>query len=388
MTGSLTAKTNDPLDVFEVWLPEAAKEGFPIEERKAAFEALRECGLPHRKVEAWKYTDPSGAVSGPFDRPHHCGYGLTAPDALQIGMIRVFPTIGKNHPFALLSHALSHGGLELFVPPNTVLTDPIQIRLPPVAPNSLLCPALKIRVGAGSQADFIVLSEEQGGGSLVSQVTHITVAKNAKASFTKLRSGEGAHFHLLLTEQEADSRLTLFDSTVGGTLTRNDLHATMNGEQAEINLHGLSLLSGRDHADNHTTVDHTVPNTSSHQLVKSILDDHACGVFNGRIVVHPGAFGTDALQMNRNLLSGKAKVDTKPQLEIANDDVRCAHGATIGRMDAAQVFYLESRGLEPHVAEALLARGFAGEVIALAPAAAHEALNRQIESFFDRGASE
>ncbi|MBL7016232.1 MAG: Fe-S cluster assembly protein SufD [Kiritimatiellales bacterium] len=384
MTGSLKAKTEDPLAVFEAWLPEAAEEGFPLEERKAAFEALRECGLPHRKVEAWKYTDPSGAVAGPFDRPHHCGYGLIAPDEVRIGMIQRFPTIGKNHPFALLSHALSHGGLEFFVPPETVIDEPVQIRLPPVEPNSLLFPALKIRVGAGSKVDFIVRSPEQGAGSLVSQVTHITVAENANVSFTKIRSGDGAHFHLLLTEQAADSRLALFDSTVGGALTRNDLHASLNGERAEINLHGLSLLSGRDHADNHTTVDHTVPNTNSQQLVKNILTDHACGVFNGRIVVHPGAFGTDALQMNRNLLSDKAKVDTKPQLEIGNDDVRCSHGATIGRLDAAQVFYLESRGLEPQVAEALLARGFAGEVIALAPSAAQDALNTQIETFFDR----
>ena len=388
MTGSLTAKPSDPLAVFEALLPEALEECTDREDRLAAFEALRECGLPHRKVEAWKYTDPSGVVSGPFTRPHHCGFGLTAPEVVQIGMARVFPTIGKNHPFALLSHALSHGGLELFVPPGTIVDEPVQIQLPAVAPNSLLCPALKIRVGAGSRVDFIVRSEEQGEGSLVSQVTHIAVAENANVSFTKLRSGRGAHFHLLLTEQAADSRLALFDSTVGGELTRNDLHATMNGENAEIDLHGLYLIDGRDHIDNHTTVDHTVSNTSSHQLYKGIMDERACGVFNGRIVVKPGAFGTDALQMNRNLLKDRAKVDTKPQLEIANDDVRCSHGATIGRLDAAQVFYLESRGLDHAAAEALLARGFAGEVIDLASAPARTALSEQVDVFFNREESE
>jgi Fe-S cluster assembly protein SufD len=236
--------------------------------------------------------------------------------------------------------------------------------------------------------DFIVRSEEQGEGSLISQVTQITVAENANVSFTKLRSGRGAHFHLLLAEQAADSHLTLFDSTVGGELTRNDLHVAVNGENAEIDLHGLYLLDGRDHADNHTTVDHAVPNTSSHQLYKGILDGRACGVFNGRIVVKPGAFGTDALQMNRNLLNKKAKVDTKPQLEIANDDVRCSHGATIGRLDASQVFYLESRGLDHAAAEALLSRGFAGEVIDLAPAPARDALSGQVDEFFNREASE
>lgn len=382
MTGSLTTKKHNPLDVFEALLPEALEECTDRVDRLIAFDALRECGLPHRKVEAWKYTDPSGEITGPFDRPHHCGYGLTAPDAVQIGMIRVFPDIGKDHPFALLSHALSHGGLELFVPPNTVVDEPVQIRLPAVAEKSLLCPALKIRVGSGSQVDFVLRSEEQGADSLVSQVTQIQVAENAQVSFTKIRSGEGAHFHLLLTEQAADSRLTLFDSTVGGKLTRNDLHAVVKGQNAETELYGLNLLRGRDHTDNHTTVDHAVPHTSSRQLYKSILSEHACGVFNGRIVVQPGAFGTDALQMNRNLLDDKAKVDTKPQLEIANDDVRCSHGATIGRLDPAQLFYLESRGLEPQAAEALLARGFIGELIDLAPEPAREALGRQVESFF------
>lgn len=383
MTGSLTAQRSDPLAVFEKLLPEAAEEGFPLAERQAAFDALRDCGLPHRKVEAWKYTDPSGAVVGPFERPHHCGYGLVAPDSVKIGMLREFPNIGKNHPFALLSYALSHGGLELLVPPETVVEEAVQIRLPRVQSGSLLCPALKIKVGTGSKVDFVVRSEEQGAGSLISQVTQLSVAENANVSFTHLRSGGGAHFHLLLTQQAADSRLALFESTVGGELTRNDLHAELIGENAEIDLHGLYLLTGTEHADNHTTVSHAVPNTFSRQLYKGILDDHACGVFNGRIVVQPGAHGTDALQMNRNLLSGKAKVDTKPQLEIGNDDVRCSHGATIGRLDEAQIFYLRSRGLDRSAAEALLARGFAGEVIDLAPVAVRDALIGQTEAWFE-----
>ena len=384
MTGSLKAQRNDPLDLFETLLPEAAEEGFSFEERRAAFEALRDCGLPHRKVEAWKYTDPSGAVSGPFSRPHHCGYGLIAPDDVKIAMIRTFPGIGKKHPFALLSHALSHGGLELIVPPETVVEEPIQIRPPTLKPGSLLCPALKIHVGTGSKVDIVLRSEGQGAGSLLSQVTELNIAENANASFTRLRSGQGANFHLLLTRQAADSRLALFESTVGGALSRSDLHAELAGEYAEIDLHGLYLLTGAEHADNHTTVNHAVPNTVSRQLYKGILDETACGVFNGRIVVQPGAYGTDALQMNRNLISQKAKVDTKPQLEIGNDDVRCSHGATIGRLDRAQVFYLCSRGLDRAAAEALLARGFAGEVIDLAPESVRDALKKQIEPVFEK----
>lgn len=383
MTGSLTAQRDDPLAVFEKFLPEAAEEGFALEERQRAFQALRTCGLPHRKVEAWKYTDPSGAVAGPFERPHHCGYGLIAPDNVRVGMIRKFPDIGKEHPFALLSHALSHGGLEIVVPPDVVVEEPVQVRLPVVRPGGLLCPALKLYVGSGSKVDVIFRSEGQGEGSLVSQVTQVMVGRNAQVSFTRLRSGRGADFHLLQTRQASGSQLTLFDSTTGGELTRSDLHATLDGERAEIDLHGLYLLNGEGHVDNHTSVVHAVPNTASRQLYKGILDDKAAGVFNGRIVVEPGAHGTDALQVNRNLLRARsAKIDTKPQLEIANDDVRCTHGATIGQLDEAAVFYLQSRGMARDEAVALLARGFAGEVLDLAPVAAREILIEQTGEWF------
>jgi len=386
MTGSLTQTANPILAHFEAMLPEALEESKDPAGQRAAFELLRECGLPHRKVEAWKYTDTSAAVTGPFDRPHHGAYGLRAPDSVQLKMITTFPTIGKNDPFALLSRALSHGGIELVVPAGTVVEELIEITLPAAKENELLCPALVICVGAGSQVDFVVHSKHQAVGSLVSLIAEITVGENASVSFTKVRTGEGACFSHLQTRQEADSRLALFDASVGGALTRNDLHAVLAGEGAELDLNGLYAISGREHTDNHTTIEHAVPNTVSRQLYKGIMSGHACGVFNGRIVVNPGAKGTDALQMNRNLLRSRtAKVDTKPQLEIANDDVRCAHGASVGRLDEAQIFYLESRGLDRAAAEALLARGFVGEVIDLVKnLAVRESLHTLAEEFFDR----
>lgn len=366
MTGSLTAKPNPVIEQFAAMLPEALEESKNPAAQQAAFDAFVACGLPHRKVEAWKYTDVSKAVAGPFTRPHAGAFGLLVPDTVKLSMVTGFPTIGTDQPFALLSQALSHGGLQVTVPPDTVVDELVEIDLPVAAAGKLICATLVVNVGAGSKVDFLIGPEKQGAGSLVSSVVRLNVGENASVSVTKTRTGSGANFCQMQTRQAANSFLSLFELTVGGELTRNDLTAVLAGEGAEIELNGLYVVNGRDHVDNHTTIEHAVPNTVSRQLYKGIMSGHACGVFNGRIVVKPGAKGSDALQMNRNLLSSRtAKVDTKPQLEIGNDDVRCAHGATIGRLDEAQLFYLKSRGLDPKEAEALLARGFAGEVLDL-----------------------
>lgn len=371
-------------------LPEALEESKNPSAQQDAFDAFVACGLPHRKVEAWKYTDISKAVAGPFKRPHAGAFGLLVPDAVKLSMVTEFPNIGKNDPFALLSVALSHGGLQVTVPPGTVIDELVEIDLPVAAAGKLICPTLIIDVGADSNVDFLIGPEKQGGGSLVSSVVRLNVGENASVSLAKTRTGSGANFCHMQTRQEANSSLSLFELTTGGELTRNDLTAVLAGEGAELNLYGLYTLHGREHADNHTTIEHTVPNTSSRQLYKGIVGGHACGVFNGRIVVKPGAKGTDALQMNRNLLSSRtAKVDTKPQLEIGNDDVRCSHGATIGRLNEAQLFYLKSRGLDPKEAEALLARGFAGEVIDLVRSPkVRERLYALAEKFFEQDVPE
>jgi Fe-S cluster assembly protein SufD len=366
MTGSLTATPNPVIEQFASMLPEALEESENPAAQQAAFDAFAACGLPHRKVEAWKYTDVSAAVAGPFKRPHAGAFGLLVPDAVKLSMLTGFPMIGKDQPFALLSVALSHGGLQVTVPPNTVVEELVEIDLPVAAAGKLTCATLVIKVGANSKADFLIGPEKQGAGSLVSSIVQIETGENASVSVVKTRTGSGANFCHMQTRQAAGSQLSLFELTTGGELTRNDVTAVLAGEGAEIELNGLYVGNGRDHVDNHTTIEHAVPNAVSRQLYKGILGGHACGVFNGRIVVKPGAKGTDALQMNRNLLSSRtAKVDTKPQLEIGNDDVRCSHGATIGRLDEAQLFYLKSRGLDPKEAEALLARGFAGEALDL-----------------------
>ncbi|MGE4488194.1 MAG: Fe-S cluster assembly protein SufD [Kiritimatiellales bacterium] len=386
MTGSLTTLNNPIIEQFAALLPEALEESKDPVAQRAAFEAFAACGLPYRKVEAWIYTDVSKAVAGPFKRPHAGAFGLLVPKPVQLSILPKFPTIGKNDPFALLSCALSHGGLLVTVPPDTVVDELVEIDLPVAGAGKIICPTLVIQVGAGSRVDFLIGPEKQGAGSLVSSIVRVDVGENASVSITKTRTGSGANFCHMQTRQAANSHLSLFEATTGGDLTRNDLSAVLAGEGADIEVNGLYAVSENEHVDNHTTVEHAVPNTVSRQLYKGMLGGHACGVFNGRIVVDPGAKGSDALQMNRNLLSSRsAKVDTKPQLEIGNDDVRCSHGATIGQLDEAQLFYLKSRGMAPKEAEALLARGFVGEVIDLVRSAkVRERLDHLAETFFDR----
>ena len=390
MTGSFTNPNDPRLAQFEPMLPEALEDAKNPAEHLVTFDAIKACGMPTRKMEAWKYTDISAAVSGPFKRPHAGAFGLLIPKPVQARLITTFPPVERDQPFALLSRALSHSGIEITVPPGTVLDELIEIDLPVAKANVLFCPALVVRVGAGSRVHFLVRSDRQGDNSLLSWLAQITVEENASVSFTKIRTGSGANFCHLQTRQAAGSRLELFDAVIGGALTRNDLTAELNGSGAEVHLNGLYAVSGTDHVDNHTTIQHAVPDTRSRQLYKGILNDHACGVFNGRIVVQPGAQRSDAHQLNRNLLRSRtAKIFTKPQLEIANDDVRCSHGAAIGRLDPAQIFYLESRGLNRTAAEALLARGFAADVIDLIPSVpARETLHQLTQDFFSRSEPE
>lgn len=368
----------------------AGTDGKDREERIAAFDAFREGGLPHRKVEAWKYTDLTAAMAGPFQRPPQAPLYAIFPDAVQQRELADYPGVGKDQPLALLSRALSHGGLELAIPAGVEVKQLIEINLPPAGIHEVVCPALVVRVGAGSRADILIRASGRDADSLVSSLIRVEVEEQASVSLTKLCMGGGANFCNLQTRQAAASRLFLFEATIGGRLTRNDLHTVLEGEGAEIVLDGLYVASGGEHVDNHTTVVHAVPNTRSRQLYKGIIDGAACGVFNGRIVVNPGAKGTDALQLNRNLLCRRtASVDTKPQLEIGNDDVRCTHGATIGRLDEAQIFYLKSRGLDPRAAAALLSRGFAGEVIdRIRHPEVREVLRCAARDFFDHKEAE
>jgi Fe-S cluster assembly protein SufD len=179
-----------------------------------------------------------------------------------------------------------------------------------------------------------------------------------------LEGRQGFHVGRTRVRQGPDSRFASCSVTLGGRLVRNDVDARLDAEGAECALNGLFVVGGVQHVDTHTVVDHVQPRTTSRQLYKGVLDGRARGVFNGRVVVRPGANGTDAHQTNKNLiLSDGVEVDSKPQLEIFADDVKCSHGAADGQLAEDAIFYLESRGLDEVTARSLLTHGFANEVL-------------------------
>jgi len=179
-----------------------------------------------------------------------------------------------------------------------------------------------------------------------------------------LDEGGAWHVGALQAVQERDSRLVSHNLCLGAALSRLDLGSRLAGTGAECILNGLYLAEGRQHVDNHTSLEHESPHCPSRELYKGILSGSARAVFNGRIVVRPDAQKTDAKQSNRNLLlSGEATVYTRPQLEIHADDVKCTHGATIGRLDEDALFYLRSRGMGSGQAQALLLHAFAAEIL-------------------------
>jgi Fe-S cluster assembly protein SufD len=173
-------------------------------------------------------------------------------------------------------------------------------------------------------------------------------------------------YHVATTQsyQARDSVLESCSVTFGAGLSRHDLGAVLDGAGAFLTLNGLSVLRGRQHADIHTVIDHAKPNCESHEVFNGVFDQHARGVFTGRIVVRPGAQRTDSKQTNNNLLlSAEARADSQPQLEIYADDVKCTHGATLGPLDDASMFYLRSRGIDAGAARRLLTYGFGADVV-------------------------
>ncbi len=197
-------------------------------------------------------------------------------------------------------------------------------------------------------------------------VTEIVVAEGARAELYRVQR-EGSHSFQVATthsRQERDSFLGLHVVTLGAALARHDITTVLDGPGAELILNGLYLLSGTQHADHHTVIDHAQPRCASHEFFNGVLAERAHGVFNGRIVVRPGAQRTDSKQTNNNLLlSTEARADSQPQLEIYADDVKCTHGSTVGPIDQTQLYYLRSRGLSPETARSILTYGFGAEIL-------------------------
>jgi Fe-S cluster assembly protein SufD len=197
-------------------------------------------------------------------------------------------------------------------------------------------------------------------------VTEIVVSENAEVNYYSIQNDNGNRYQYNLTQfyQSNHSRVNSFSFTLNGKLIRNNLQLSLDGEGIESHMFGLYLINNDTLADNHTVVDHKKANSFSNELYKGIMDDNAKGVFNGKIYVRPNAQKTNAFQANRNiLLTDKAVVNTKPQLEIWADDVKCSHGCTTGQLDEEAMFYLQTRGISKETARAMMLYAFAGEIL-------------------------
>jgi len=235
-------------------------------------------------------------------------------------------------------------------------------------PDMMVFPRNVIAIGRSSEISVLEshISRSYDAGYFSNNLTDIFIAENAQLDYYKAQVDSLAAFDISITRvhQAANSRLNSFCLTTGGALVRNNLSITLDGPGIESKLDGLYAIRGHQHVDNHTQVDHRQPNCTSSQLYKGILDGDARAVFNGKIFVRQAAQKTNAYQLNRNLLlSPSAEIDTKPQLEIYADDVKCTHGATIGQIDKNEIFYLQSRGLPRQLAINMLSHGFAQDVL-------------------------
>ncbi len=275
------------------------------------------------------------------------------------------------HPLAALNTAFLEDGACIWLPARTILEDPIHVIFISVpgaqGPMTMSHPRVLTVLGDQSQASIVeTYAGPAGGRYFTNAVTEICLGQHAVLDHYKLQYESPQSFHVGGTHIQArrDASFTGHSISLGGSLTRNDVMATLDGEGVECALNGLYLADERRHVDNHTTIDHALAHCASREVYKGILADHARGVFNGKVIVRPDAQKTDAKQTNRALLlSEDAQINTKPQLEIFANDVKCTHGAAVGQLDDEAVFYLRSRGLSAADARRLLIHAFAAEVL-------------------------
>lgn len=387
--------------------------------RRRALERFGALGFPTQRHEDWKYTSV-GALSGGEFHPFRgecpeaeldtLGYGdwpcvrlvfingrfasgsssLEAlPDGVRAGsldaMLQSAPDELEGHlgryasfeeqAFTALNTAFMEDGAFLSIPDGVHVELPIHLLFVSSTNGKpfVAHPRNLILVGKGSQVTVYESYLSSADGAYWNNaVTEIVGAEGARIEHIRVqREGPlGHHVATVQTQLGRDAGYTSHAVSLGGALVRNDLNVLLAEEGSECSLNGLYLAGGKEHVDNHTLVDHARPHASSRELYKGILTGAAHGVFNGRIIVRKDAQKTDSRQTNKNLLlSRDAQVDTKPQLEIFANDVKCAHGATVGQLDRDAMFYLQTRGIGAEEAHQLLVHAFASELLDAIPAA-------------------
>ena len=275
----------------------------------------------------------------------------------------------KLHIFTALSTAFVQDGAFIFIPDNKIITDPIHILFISNSNKEKIItqPRNLFVVGKNSQVTIIehyVTIDE--GIYFTNTVTEIVADENSVVDHIKFQEESKKSFHIAQMEvdQERSSSFASHFISLGGGLSRNEFNTRFNDEGGESTLNGLFIIDDTQHFDIHSLIDHAKPYCNSHEHYKGIMDGKSRGVFNGKVIVRKDAQKTNAFQENNNIiLSNEALVNTKPQLEIFADDVKCSHGATIGQLDNEAKFYLKSRGIGDETARAILIHAFASDVI-------------------------
>jgi Fe-S cluster assembly protein SufD len=387
--------------------------------RENAMERFLELGFPSVKEEEWKYTNVAAIARADFQpavslapasqsdvelkqlgsvpeaRTSQLVFidgvlrkNLSSLDALgeQVVAIDIREAIGdKRYSEAVRTHLarqadyvvngftalntafISHGAF-VYIPKDVTVEAPIHLLFIAESERAASFPRVLIVAGENSKAtiveNYVSANAEQ---YLTNAVVEIALEEGARLEHYKVQRESVQAFHVATTAVDL-GRNSSYDTTTitfGAKLSRHDIAVTMDHEGAECWVDGLYLVTGEQHADTHSVIDHRQPQCTSHQLYKGILDGKSRAVFNGKVFVRHNAQKTDAMQTNKNLLlSNDARVDTKPQLEILADDVKCAHGAAVGQIDEDELFYLETRGIHPDLGRNVLTYGFAEEVIA------------------------
>lgn len=405
--GGLSRLEFQPNGDHPAWLTEA---------RRAAFEWVAEHGFPTLKDEDWRYTRLGPILNIPFE-PAAAGMGHRLSSAtidalaadlggtrlvfvnghfapelsllpqlpegatvtnlasvLADGAERLEPLLSRpfrrhHHAFTALNAALAEDGAFVHLRAGTIVDEPIQLVFVSATGGSpvVSSPRSVVRAGPGSRVTIVeTYVGVPGDVYCTNAVTEVVVEEGAAVEHYKVQDESETAFHLALLDvrQGRDSQFSSHSVALGSRVARHEVRVGLEAEGAEVSLDGLYMPRGDQHHDNPILIEHTAPHCTSRQLYKGVMDGHGQGVFNGRVVVRPGAAGTDAAQTNKNLLlSDHAEVDTRPRLEILADDVKCTHGAAVGRLDEDAVFYLRSRGVPHLAARGLLIYAFVNEMV-------------------------
>ncbi len=376
--------------------------------RKQHFERFQKIGFPGPKVEEWKYS-PLGAIAKTAFRPAAAITGQPAIDgflledatrfvfingildrdrssaavtdddiviatleeALQQNLIPAEDLFGgaDDRGFDQLNAAFADCGAVIRIKAGRDVTKPVQLLFVSSGDQQerMINPRISIKIEAGAKLNLVethIFGDE--AGLLTNLVTHCQLGENATLRHDRLQIGniEGRFIGLFDADVAAKANLVQTLATLGGGFVRNDIKARLNGSDIEAQFNGLYLTRTGQHIDNVLKIDHTAPGSVSDQYFKGVLDGRARAAFAGKIHVHQAAQQTNAYQTNNNLLlSPDAEINTKPELEIYADDVKCSHGATAGELDERELFYLRSRGLDPETARTMLTFAFADEVL-------------------------